>query len=254
MNPWLVGLAQEAGRMALGFLRDGFDVKIKPDKSPVTTADLAIDAFLHREIKAKFPEDVVLSEESEDDPGRLGARRVWIADPIDGTAYFAAKKDGFGTLISLCIDGEATESVAHFPMSSLTLYAKLGDGAYVNGRRVSVSKLSGPDAKVVSNATQFKSLNSTPMPVRNNAMIVFKVIAGELEGCVATTSPSAGEHDYAWASCAVAAAGGQLTDANGGPLRYNKPVRTMPRVLIGSNGLIHDSLVEKVRALSGNAP
>src|SRR5690242_16010919 len=88
MNDWLVGLAEECGRMALDYWRSGFEVITKPDGSPVTTADLAIDGFIHNEIALRFPGDCVLSEESPEDPDRLGATRVWIADPIDGTAHF----------------------------------------------------------------------------------------------------------------------------------------------------------------------
>ncbi|MBM3289654.1 MAG: 3'(2'),5'-bisphosphate nucleotidase CysQ, partial [Candidatus Hydrogenedentes bacterium] len=82
MNDWLIQLAEEAGRTAMDFRRQGFEVITKPDGSPVTSADLAIDRFLHEEISARYPGDCILSEETPDDPDRLSARRVWIADPI----------------------------------------------------------------------------------------------------------------------------------------------------------------------------
>jgi len=248
MNDWLIDVVKRAGSMALDFRDKGFEVHIKKDGSPVTSADLAIDAFLHEEIKARFPGDCVLSEETPDDPDRLSARRVWIADPIDGTAHFVAKRDGFGILLAFCEDGLATESVAHFPAMQILLYAKRGLGAFVNGRAVHVSSVSD-DPKVATHAERFVSLHTAPWHLRNNAVAIFQVITGELEGCICTTTPSTGEHDYAWASCAFEAAGGKLTDISGEPLRYNKPVRTMPRVLIGSNRLIHDALVRSVAAL-----
>ena len=250
MNDWLINLAEEAGRTALDFRRDGFETVTKPDGSPVTTADLAIDQFLHEEISARFPGDCVLSEEAKDDPDRLNARRVWIADPIDGTAHFASGGDGFGTLIALCVDGVASECVARFPALAITLYAKLGDGAYVNGRPVTVSTASGGGARIATHAPRFLPLHSAPIQYGNNAVAIFKVIAGEIDGCIATTTASTGEHDYAWASCAVESAGGSLTDLQGAPLRYNKPVRTMPPVLVCSNGIIHESLRERVVTLA----
>ena len=250
MNDWLIRLAEEAGRTALDYRRVGFDVQTKADGSPVTTADLAIDRFLHDEIAVRHPGDCILSEESEDAPDRLGARRVWIVDPIDGTAHFAGGRDGFGTLIALCVDGAAEECVAHFPALALTLYARCGDGAYVNGRRVAVSTGTGGHAKIATHAQRFLPLHSAPAQIGNNAVAIFKVITGEIDGCVAATTASTGEHDYAWASCAVEAAGGKLTDIQGAPLRYNKPVRTMPSVLVCSNGHIHEILRQRVLSLS----
>ena len=249
MNDWLVGLAEECGRMALDFLREGFEVKTKPDGSPVTTADLAIDRLIHEEIRGRYPNDCVLSEETPDDPDRLKAERVWIADPIDGTAHFANKRDGFSTLIALCVNGVATETVAHFPVLGLTLYAELSSGAFVNRRRVHIAKHYGDGAKIAAHAPRFAKLHTAPAHYNNNAIAVFKTVAGEIDGCVATTTPSTGEHDYAWASCAVESAGGKLTDLSGAPLRYNKAVRSMPPVLVCSNGFVHEDLLARANAI-----
>ena len=253
MNEWLIHLAEEAGRTALDFRRNGFEVITKPDGSPVTSADIAIDRYLHEEISARYPSDFILSEESKDDPNRLAAQRVWIADPIDGTSHFVAGRDGFGTLIALCIDGVAVESVAHFPAQGLTLYADRDEGAFVNGRQVNVSDTEDVSARVATHAKRFLTLHTAPVQYANNAVAIFKVISGEIDGCIATTSETTGEHDYAWASCALDAAGGMLTDVFGAPLRYNKPVRTMPRVLVCSNGRIHERLLARVAALAGPA-
>lgn len=249
MNDWLIDLAEECGRVALDFWREGFEVKTKPDGSPVTTADLAIDRLIHDEIRGRYPNDCVLSEETPDNPGRLQSERVWLADPIDGTAHFASKRDGFSTLIALCLNGVAVESVAHFPVLGLTLYAEMSKGAFVNRRRVHVSNRHGDGTKVAAHAPRFAELHTAPAHYNNNAIAVFKTVAGEIDGCVATTTPSTGEHDYAWASCAIESAGGKLTDLGGTPLRYNKPVRSMPPVLVCSNGLVHDDLLARANAI-----
>ncbi|MDZ4857742.1 MAG: inositol monophosphatase family protein [Candidatus Hydrogenedentes bacterium] len=248
MNQWLIGLAEEAGRMTLEYREKGFEVFTKPDGSPVTSADLAVDAFLQRELKSRHPGDCVLSEESPDDPLRGQARRVWIVDPIDGTAHYAAMRDGFGILIALCIDGEADECVALFPMHKILLYARRTFGAFVNGRAVKVSANS-TRPKIATHAERFLPLHTAPAQLRNNAIAIFQVITGELEGCICMTSPSTGEHDYAWASCAFESAGGMLTDIDGVPLRYNKAVRRMPAIVLGSNGLVHNELMANARAL-----
>lgn len=254
MNRWLCDLAEEAGRIALDFLRDGFETNTKPDGSLVTSADLRLDRFLQERIRARFPEDCVLSEESPDDPRRLDARRVWLVDPIDGTTHFASRRPDFGILITRCEDGDAVECVAHFPALSVTLYASADLGAFVNGRAVNVSNRDFDTASVVCTVDGASALNTAPPTQRNNAMAIFRVITGEIDGCALQTSPSAGEHDYAWASCAAAAAGGRFTDLAGAPLKYNKVRRTMPRVLVCSNGMIHERLLREVAGAIEGSP
>lgn len=249
INEWLVDLAEEAGRIALEYRAKGFEVITKPDGSPVTTADLAIDRFIHDEISSRYPNDCVLSEETPDDLRRTSASRVWIADPIDGTVHFAAGGNGFGILIALCVDGISEECVANFPALNVMLYAKVGVGAFVNGREVRVSSLGIDRAKVATHAQPYLALHTAPTHPRNNAVAVFKVITGEIEGAICATTSSTGEHDYAWASCAVAAAGGRVTDVAGAELRYNKPERRMPSLIVVSNGMIHEELLQRVRRI-----
>jgi fructose-1,6-bisphosphatase/inositol monophosphatase family enzyme len=248
LNDWLIALARDAGTLAMDMRAAGFEQQRKPDGTLVTSADIAVDRLLHEQIARKHPEDCVLSEESPDPADRTRHSRVWILDPIDGTSYFAARQDEFGILIALCVDGEAVETVAHFPALELTLYAKKGEGALVNRRRVHVSGNRGAEERVYTSPSRLDGLNTVVRRVANNALAVFQVITGELDGAVLLTSPSTGEHDYAWASCAVEAAGGQMTGTDGRRLRYNKPVRRMPPIIVCSNGHIHTELIDKVNA------
>ncbi|MBX7258396.1 MAG: hypothetical protein K1Y02_18680 [Candidatus Hydrogenedentes bacterium] len=252
MDAWLIETMRHAGQIALDFFEGTFEVKTKPDGSPVTTADLAVDRFLREQLGQRYPEDCLLSEETEDDPRRSESRRVWIIDPIDGTSYFAARKPEFGVLAALVVDGIAEESVAYFPKMDILLASKRGEGAFVNGRRVRVSPVTGAQAKVACKPGPFQSLNTAPQVIKNNALEVFRVITGETEGCVVQTSPSTGEHDYAWASIAIEEAGGRMTDTNNEALRYNKPIRKMPPVLICSNRLVHDTILAGVRRLQSS--
>lgn len=247
MRAWLTEIVREAGQIAVEYLAAGFEVGYKADGSIVTSADLHIDRFLRERIQERFPGDGILSEESTDDPQRLAWRRVWIVDPIDGTAAFAGRRPEFGVLIALCVDGESVASVAHFPQMGVTLYSERNEGAFVNGRRVTVSTVQGESKTIAAGKGPYETLHTAPAPIRNNALALFQVTTGEIDGCVFPCSPTAGEHDYAWASCAVPAAGGMLTDADGHPLRYNKVTRRMPSVLVGSNGLIHDELLRRVK-------
>ncbi|MGH7255413.1 MAG: inositol monophosphatase family protein, partial [Nitrospirales bacterium] len=75
---------RRAGRRVLELGREGFETTIKPDRSPVTSADFEADRLLKDALLGAFPDDGWLSEETADDPARLDRKRVWIIDPIDG--------------------------------------------------------------------------------------------------------------------------------------------------------------------------
>src|SRR5258708_32339177 len=90
----LTEAAHEAGAIALSFFRYGAQTSARVDYkaggSPVTQADLDVDAFLRERLGGAFAGAGWLSEETEDDPGRLGQANVLIVDPIDGTRAFLA--------------------------------------------------------------------------------------------------------------------------------------------------------------------
>ena len=74
-----------AGAVAVAMFRAGVKSWSKENDSPVTEADMAVDAMLRARLSALAPEYGWLSEETVDEPSRLQRRRVWIVDPIDGT-------------------------------------------------------------------------------------------------------------------------------------------------------------------------
>jgi len=84
----LADIMIRAGQEALRLAVEGFDTYTKADRSPVTSADLAVNQMLRDHLSAAFPDDGWLSEETADSPDRLSRPRVWIVDPIDGTRAF----------------------------------------------------------------------------------------------------------------------------------------------------------------------
>jgi histidinol phosphatase-like enzyme (inositol monophosphatase family) len=107
-------------------------VHAKPDASPVTEADLEIEALLREQIAADFPDDGLLGEEHGAQEGTSGFR--WVIDPIDGTISFAAGVPLFGTLIGLELTrGAAREIVAGIcamPALGESVWAARGQGAW----------------------------------------------------------------------------------------------------------------------------
>jgi histidinol phosphatase-like enzyme (inositol monophosphatase family) len=125
-------LADRARPIARRWFRSRLDVQHKADASPVTQADLEIEAALRDAITARFPADGLLGEEHGSE--RLDAERVWVLDPIDGTKAFTAGKPLFGTLIALAHRGVPVVGVIDQPHTGERWSAATGAGAQFDGR------------------------------------------------------------------------------------------------------------------------
>jgi histidinol-phosphatase len=106
-------------------------VTTKPDRTPVTDADQAVERLIRERISASRPDDTVLGEEYG---GERAEGRQWIIDPIDGTANFLRGVPIWGTLISLVIDGVAVVGVVSAPALGSRWWAAKGHGAWVEAR------------------------------------------------------------------------------------------------------------------------
>ncbi len=87
-------------------------IESKPDRSPVTDADRAVELAIKEVLALKRPNDGIVGEEF----GNSGSTtRKWIIDPIDGTANYMRGVPVWATLIALSIDGKAVVSVVSSP-------------------------------------------------------------------------------------------------------------------------------------------
>src|SRR5690606_20115210 len=106
--------ARAAGAAAMRFYGSATAVE-KADASPVTAADHAANDVIVARLRAAFPGDAILSEESKDSRDRLQAHRVWIVDPLDGTKEFLAQNGEFSIMIGLAVGGAAVLGVVYLP-------------------------------------------------------------------------------------------------------------------------------------------
>src|SRR5262245_37537887 len=102
------------------------DFQTKSDMSPVTAADMDANAAIVDGLRAAFPDDAVLTEESPDDGSRFQKARVWIVDPLDGTRDFVARTGDFCVHIGLAERGEAVLGVVYQPVIDALHYARRG--------------------------------------------------------------------------------------------------------------------------------
>jgi len=217
----------------------------KGDGSPVTDADLAADRAIRDVLKDRFSDDAILSEEAQDDEGRLNVSRCWIVDPIDGTEQFIERSGEFDVLVALVDDGRPVAVAGYQPTTQLLLTARRGGGAWVRSGesawqrlrldpagdrlRIGTSKWFGaPDnaAIIESVADSLGAVREEPAvtgfsPRMFLAPRTVDVMIGVRPG---TDQTFASEWDFAVADLVFHEAGGVVTDLVGQQFRYNKPI------------------------------
>jgi histidinol-phosphatase len=135
-------LAELADRITLArYGAADLRVETKPDRTPVTEADRAVEEALRQRLSEERPKDAVVGEEMGQTPGGAASRR-WIIDPIDGTKSYLRGMPTWATLIALERDGEVEVGVASMPALSRRWWAARGSGAWRNGEAIHVSELS----------------------------------------------------------------------------------------------------------------
>ena len=163
-----LSLADDADALSLPRFRAAdLRVETKPDLTPVTDADTAVERALRERIARERPGEGVLGEEEGDSGGPSAGGGVfraggggfadaapthvrWIIDPIDGTKNFARGIPVWATLIALERDGEIVCGVASAPALGHRWWAARGEGAYRDGERLHVSKIARLEEATVS--------------------------------------------------------------------------------------------------------
>lgn len=139
-------IADTAAPIALErFQASDLVVDAKPDRTPVTDADRAVEAAVRAALAAERPDDSILGEEFG---GARTAGRQWIVDPIDGTANFLRGVPVWATLVALAVDGRPVVGVVSAPALGRRWWAATGQGAWAQDprtaepRRLQVSAVS----------------------------------------------------------------------------------------------------------------
>ncbi len=123
-------------------------VRIKEDRSPVTEADVRAEEAIHAVLARRFPGYGFYGEETGRQ--RMDAESVWLVDPIDGTKSFVRDCPFFSTQIALLRGGTLVLGVSSAPAYGELAWAERGSGAFLDGKRIGVSKAARRDAAIVS--------------------------------------------------------------------------------------------------------
>jgi myo-inositol-1(or 4)-monophosphatase len=131
-------MAHEAAAMALGYYADrtSLGTRMKGAQDFLTAADGAVESLLRKRIATSFPRDAVLGEEGGGEP----AERLWIIDPIDGTANFARGEPHWCISIGFMRRGVLELGAIYMPVLDEFYLARRGGGATRNGDPIRVSE------------------------------------------------------------------------------------------------------------------
>src|SRR5450631_4804444 len=140
--------AEQAAAIARACYQHNIEVRIKADKSPVTEADVRCELAIREIIEARFPAHGFYGEETG--MHRQDAEFLWIVDPIDGTKAFVREYPMFSTQIALMHNGELVLGVSSAPIYGEVAYAERGQGAYLNGKPIAVSRVATIEAATLS--------------------------------------------------------------------------------------------------------
>jgi myo-inositol-1(or 4)-monophosphatase len=223
----LAAAVRAGGALALQTFRATPKSWIKGTSSPVSEADLAVDALL-RERLLGIRDAGWLSEETEDDPARLQRAEVWVVDPIDGTRAYLAGLPDWAVSAALVHAGRPVLAALYAPVSDELFLAVAGAGATLNGARLSASsgdrlagaKFSGPKRRLESLAS-IEPRIEVMARVPSLALRLARVASGALDGAFA--APNSHDWDLAAADLLVHEAGGLMSTLTGQGVTYNRP-------------------------------
>ena len=194
----------------------------KSPGNPVCAADLAVDAFLRRELGRLLPAAGWLSEETVDDPVRLASGLIWLVDPIDGTRDFIRGRTGWAVSVALISAGRPLIGMLEAPARGESWIGVAGQGAWLNDVPLAASRrdrFEGARVPTDSLTKVDRMLVAVEKP--NSIALRVAMVADDRADLVATLRWGY-EWDIAAAALIAREAGAAVTDAFGAPLGYNK--------------------------------
>ncbi len=227
-------IAIKAGKKIMEYYHGSFEVDIKSDDSPVTSADRASNEIIVSELKRKYPFFAILSEENDDDFSRLDNDYVWIIDPLDGTQDFVDHGSGFAVNIALAYKHELVVGVVYIPVNDELYYASKGNGSFCvrNNKTMRIHVSDKVNDLTCLTSLHFFGKEETELVNKHSDKIKKCFAAGaSIKACLIAEGkaeicyrlyPNTKEWDTAAPQLLVEEAGGYFLKPDGTPIRYNR--------------------------------
>ncbi len=264
----VISLARKASKRILEYY-DGqiiAEEKIGADSfaEPVTAADREASQIIVKGLSNAFPADAILSEEETDDTTmRMKAERVWIIDPIDGTAGFIKQDGDFAVQIGLAVRGEAVLGVVLLPFHQKLYYAKKGCGAWMTVGNSEPLRMTVSDTIDISEMTIAISKNHPSARMgrvldgldfrksvsRGSVGLKVGLISENECDVYIHLSPRTKMWDTCGPQVILEEAGGKLTDLYGKKYKYDRIDVQNFGGIAASNGYSHENIIAELRPI-----
>jgi myo-inositol-1(or 4)-monophosphatase len=258
----LLDIAVQAAQEAGNFLKESMgnvkfvETKRGESRNLVSEIDRGSEERIIRHIRSRYPDHAILAEESGG--SQEPAEYRWVIDPLDGTTNFLHSVPIFSVTIGVEHHGEIVAGVVYDPNARELFTAERGSGAYLNGRRISVSQ----------NATLIRSLIVTGFPYDiasnpSHPVEHFVNFLHEAEGvrrlgsaAIDLAYVAAGRFDGFWEvflSPWDMAAGVLLVREAGGTVSgfSGEPTTIYRKEVLASNGRLHAEMVRVLAKAAG---
>jgi myo-inositol-1(or 4)-monophosphatase len=250
-----IAAAKEAGQIQKLHYGRSHQVEYKGDINPVTEVDRLCEKAIVKIILDVFPNHDILTEESPFE--KKGSSWKWIIDPIDGTTNYFHGFPCFCVSIGLEVEKEVRLGVVYNPLLDELFHAEKGEGAFLNGKRIQVSRIDHLDRGFLSTGFPYDVREHTDFYLRYFRKFLSKSFAIRRPGSAALDLSylAAGRFDGFWelklhpwdvvaGSLMVTEAGGKMTDFQG--RSYN----IYSEETLASNGLIHEEMLQAIREIT----
>ena len=144
----------------------GFEVRAKRANDFVTEIDKAAEAAIIAIVRQAYPDHAILAEESGEDAGGARNEYTWVIDPLDGTTNFIHGFPQFCVSIGVRYRGQITHAVVYDPAKNELFTGSKGRGAFLDDRRVRVTKCAHLRDALVGTGFPFKELGRLDLYMR----------------------------------------------------------------------------------------
>jgi len=246
-------IAREAGVLLMDYFHRHVAVEYKGEADLVTVADRKSEALIRERIRQRWPmHDILGEEEGFKD---TGSEYRWYVDPLDGTTNFAHGFPVFCVSMALEHKGTRIAGVVYDPTRDELFSAEQGSGAYLNGQRIRVSKISRLAECLVATGFPSHKRHKNPniyfyhqITLRTHG--VRRAGSAALDLCCVACGRFDGFWEFnlnPWDTAAgvliVEEAGGKVSDFRGGPFQLDS------RETLASNGLVHAELLDEFQKI-----
>jgi myo-inositol-1(or 4)-monophosphatase len=246
-------IAREAGALLMKYFHRRVSVEYKGEADLVTEADRQSEVLIRERIRALWPTHDILGEEQ----GLVdtGSEYRWYVDPLDGTTNFAHGFPVFCVSMALEHEGQRIAGVIYDPTRDELFSAARGQGAWLNGRQILVSKIANLAECLVGTGFPSHKRHKNPniffyhqITLRTHgvrrpgsaALDLCNVASGRFDGF---WEFNLNPWDTAAGVLIVEEAGGTVTDFHGGPFQLNS------HETLASNGLVHAALLREFQSI-----